>query len=258
MTALSDDLAALLLSRYERYNRPSFIEDDPVCIPHRYTDPEDQAVAGFLTALIAWGRRPMILRSAGALMALMDDAPADFVRQANAADVQRFDGFVHRTFNGEDARGLILALRQGMQAYGSLEGLFTHGLAPEATGYDAISLMRKRLTESSHLPRRTHKHLADPERGASAKRINMFLRWMVRNDGRGVDLGLWKGLSPAQLIMPLDVHTGNVGRRLGLLTRPQDDRRAAEELTASLRLLDPNDPVKFDFALFGMGVNGEV
>lgn len=254
----TNDLAELLQSRYERYNQPSFIEDDPISIPHRYSNAEDQAIAGFLVALIAWGRRPLILRSANTLMSLMDDSPADFIQHAKTTELAHFEGFVHRTFNAEDAQGLTLALQTALRTYGSMEALFTQDLPANATGFDAISLMRKRLATTGHLAQRTFKHLADPERGASAKRLNMYLRWMVRRDHRGVDFGLWTGLSPAQLIMPLDVHTGNVGRHLGLLTRPQDDRRAAEELTASLRQFDPLDPVKYDFALFGMGAYREI
>jgi len=255
---LHTDLHALLDQKYLAFNTPDFIAEDPVSIPHQFSRKEDIEISGFFSALIAWGRRPMIIRNAEALMDRMDRAPYDFVRGAQAADLARLDGFVHRTFNALDARGLVLALRQVYAEDGGLEGIFSNGIAPEhETVYGGLLHARARLLACPQVAPRTHKHLANPATGSSAKRLNMFLRWMVRQDRRGVDFGLWAGISPRQLICPLDVHTGTVARRLGLLTRKQNDWKAALELTAALRAFCPEDPVRYDFSLFGMGVYGE-
>ena len=252
-------LHALLEAAYDRYNTPAFIEDDPVGIPHLFDHKEDIEIAGFLTALIAWGRRALIIRNAQALMARMDMAPHDFVVGASAAELRRLAGFVHRTFNEQDATALVLALRRVYAESGGLEGIFSQSLRPEDPHvFPALCAARSQLLALPDFPARSQKHLANPASGSSAKRINMYLRWMVRRDRRGVDFGLWQGIGMNQLICPLDVHTGNVARTLGLLSRTQNDWKAALELTDALRSFCPEDPVRYDFSLFGLGVNGEI
>lgn len=233
------------------YNRPSFIDDDPISVPHRFRKKEDIEISGFLTATISWGNRKSIIRNALRLMELMDHAPHDFITGARPSDLKPVLSFVHRTFNGEDCLFFLAALRKIYQRENGLEPLFIglNTLGPAKT----ISLFRQKFLETEHLPR-SEKHLANPATGSAAKRINMFLRWMVRNDNQGVDFGIWPSISPATLICPLDIHSGKVARDLGLLTRKHNDWQAAMELTASLRLFDPADPVKYDFALFGMGI----
>ncbi|MEZ4827397.1 MAG: TIGR02757 family protein [Bacteroidia bacterium] len=248
-------LADLLDTKYEQYNTLAFIEEDPVSIPHMFERKEDIEIAGFLSALIAWGRRSSIIQNARRLVEMMGMEPYQFVRSASEGEIEELDTFVHRTFNGTDARAMIAALRNAYSQHGGLEGIFSRGIhSGHENVYHAILFARDRLISTPDFPARTHKHLANPASGSSAKRINMFLRWMVREDNRGVDFGLWKQISPRQLICPLDVHTGNVARKLGLLTRPQNDWKAAAELTASLRGFCIDDPVKYDFSLFGLGV----
>ncbi|GAB4428566.1 MAG: TIGR02757 family protein [Bacteroidia bacterium] len=249
-----DALRDLLDAKYDQYNHPRFIEHDPISIPHLFTARADVEVAGFFAAIIAWGRRDLIIRSARDLMARMDMQPHDFVQHASEDDLDRLRGFVHRTFNETDARALVLALRGIYQQHESLEAIFVQDLDPGADAWTRICAARARLVAATDFPARSGKHLADPATGASAKRLNMYLRWMVRRDQRGVDFGLWTGIQPSQLVCPLDVHTGNVARALGLLDRRQNDRKAATLLTDALRRLHPEDPVRYDFSLFGLGV----
>ncbi len=252
-------LQGLLDEAYDRYNQPDFIEEDPISIPHQFRQKEDIEISGFLTALIAWGRRVMIMRNAQSLVERMDLAPYEFVMQASEEELARLDGFVHRTFNAIDAHALVLALRRVYQEEGGLEAIFANGLTETSENvYSALTSARTQLLASADFPKRSQKHVANPATGSSAKRINMYLRWMVRKDKRGVDFGIWKGIGMHQLICPLDVHTGNVGRKLGLLTRKQNDWKAALELTNALRAFCPEDPVKYDFSLFGLGAYGEV
>lgn len=259
------DLQAFLDQQSDLYNQPDFIADDPVSIPHLFENKEDREIAGFLVSLIAWGKRSLILRSGQKMMEGMGMQPFEFVIQASEADLAVFDSFVHRTFNAEDMKAMLRALQYVYREKGGLSAIFDPKpqmdlpeIIAEEPAYVAIINARNTLIASGLLPKRTHKHLSNPLANASAKRLNMFLRWMVRRDKRGVDFGLWGQLSPADLVCPLDVHTGNVGRQLGLLSRKQDDLKAALELTHHLRLLCPEDPVKYDFALFGMGVNGAI
>lgn len=248
-----EELKAFLDAHAEKYNRAAFIDTDPISIPHAYTDKRDREIAGFLAASIAWGQRTTILNNARRLMQWMDHAPYDFIVNHSDRDLKPFASFVHRTFNGDDCLFFVSALRNVYERYPDLEAVFTEGLAPSGEMFDAIAHFRRRFFETDHL-RRSLKHVPNPDAGAAAKRINMFLRWMVRNDGKGVDFGCWENISPAVLLCPLDVHSGRTARKLGLLTRKQDDRRAVEELTGSLRALHPEDPVKYDFALYGLGV----
>lgn len=249
-----DELKDFLETKAAQYNSPAFISTDPVSVPHHFTQKEDVEISGFLAAIIAWGQRVTIIRNAMQLIEWMDHAPHDFILNFTESDLEPFRRFVHRTFNGVDCEYFMWSLKNLYQKYGGLEPAFAKGLSPEEPDLkNAILRFRQRLFEIDH-PARTEKHIANPEKKASAKRINMFLRWMVRKDNNGVDFGLWNSLSPAQLICPLDVHTGGVARKLGLLSRKINDWQAAEELTENLRRFDPADPVKYDFALFGAGV----
>jgi uncharacterized protein (TIGR02757 family) len=254
MSLTAKELKSFLDEKYDEFNRPNFIESDPISIPHRYSKKEDIEIIGFLAATIAWGQRKTIINNASKLAMLMDDAPYDFIQHFEESDLDRFADFKHRTFNAEDVSCFMRSLQQLYKNHGGLEGAFAAELKPtDPDVFSAICGFRKLFFELPH-PSRTEKHVSNPAKGSSSKRLNMFLRWMVRNDNRGVDFGIWTKISPSQLVMPLDVHTGNVGRKLGLLTRKQNDWRAASELNESLRKLDPNDPVKYDFALFGLGV----
>jgi len=262
------DLAQLLEEAYAHHAHPGFIEADPLRIPRAFMDRKDAELIGFLTATIAWGQRKTIIANAERLVALFDEQPHAFVMHASEDEIATVERFVHRTFNGTDLRHFILALRHLYTTYGGLEEAFLaeephSGKQQKATSpapvkwhaASGIHLFKQRFFAIPH-EARTRKHVADPGKGSNAKRINMYLRWMVRPNDRGVDLGLWKRITPADLMVPLDVHTGRVARELGLLTREQDDWQAVEELTAALRRFDPVDPVRFDIALFGMGVEG--
>lgn len=246
------DLKEFLDFKVEQYNRPEFIESDPVQIPHLFNRKEDIEISGFLTATISWGNRKSILKNANDLMDLLDHAPFDFVQNHTETDLEKLEQFVHRTFNGRDLVYFIKAFQHLYVQHAGPEAIFTKYSVKDSL-QPAIHEFKKLFFELPH-ERRTEKHVSDPLKNSAAKRINMFLRWMVRNDNKGVDLGIWKDISPAQLSCPLDVHSGNVARKLGLLKRKQNDAKARAELDKNLRKLDPNDPVKYDFALFGLGV----
>lgn len=251
-----EDVKEFLLEKADQYEVPDFLPLDPLSIPHRFTDRRDVEVAAFFAATLAWGNRVSILKSLDGLMARMDHAPGAFVEGHEPGDLSVFDGFVHRTFQAEDARGFVRGLSELMAVHGSLEAAMMAGWSqpsrPEGLR-DAITSFHHAFLACSGVAPRTKKHVANPAAGSAAKRLNMFLRWMVRPSARGVDLGLWKGISPSALHIPLDVHTSNVGRKLGLLKRKSNDWKAVEELTASLRAIDSEDPVRLDFALFGLG-----
>lgn len=251
---MADDLRELLERLHDRYNRPEFIGDDPISVPHAYTDRADREAAGFLAATIAWGNRKAIVRSGHRMMRLMDHAPADFVRNASTRELAQLDSYAHRTFNGGDLRDFVLALRSMEQRFGGLGAFFEDRY--EATGSmpQVLAEFRHEFFAGDHAPR-CEKHLSSITKGAACKRLCMFLRWMVRRDGRGVDFGEWRRIPMSALYLPLDVHTGDMGRALGLLKRRQNDWRAVEEITAELRTFDPEDPVRFDFALFGAGID---
>lgn len=249
------ELRDFLNEKYDQYNRFNFIETDPISIPHQFTQKEDIEIAGFLAATIAWGQRVTIINNANKMMKLMGNSPFDFVMSAKQKDFARFDSFVHRTFNGVDAVFFMKSLQNIYKNHNGLEGAFAPTLSnpiPEQA-LQAISKFRN-LFFSIDYPSRTKKHVSNPEENSSAKRLCMYLRWMVRNDKRGVDFGIWKDALPVSALMcPLDVHSGNVARKLGVLKRTQNDWKAVEELTGNLRKLDAKDPVKYDFALFGLG-----
>ena len=247
------DLKSFLDEKYERYNHPSFIESDPIQIPHSFSDKFDIEISAFLASTIAWGQRPTIIKNMNKLVALMDNAPYDFVLNCTKKDLKRFEYFVHRTFNGIDCTFFIQSLQHIYKNYDGLGVLFQNIYQQKKDIKDSIIELRKTFFEIDH-PQRTQKHFSDITKGASAKRLNMFLRWMVRIDNCGVDFGIWNKIPMSELYLPLDVHTGNVARKLGLLTRKQNDWLAVEEITNSLRKFDSNDPVKYDFALFGLGI----
>lgn len=246
------DLKEFLDEKVVLYNNPKFIESDPIQIPHQFSNKEDIEISAFLAATIAWGNRKMIIKNANKLMELLDLAPFDFIINHQESDLKRFDGFVHRTFNMIDVIQFIKSLKHIYTVHGGLENALL--IKSNASTYkNSISEFKKVFFEIPHQSR-TLKHVSDPLKGSAAKRINMFLRWMVRNDKNGVDFGIWNTHNPANLSCPLDVHSGNVARKLGILNRKQNDWKAIEELDNYLRLLDKNDPSKYDFALFGLGV----
>ncbi len=247
------DIKQFLESKTNEYNRPAFIASDPISIPRGFSRKEDIEISGFLTALISWGRRPAILKSAQKLMQLMDFAPYEFITEASGSDLKRVTGFVYRTFNASDLLFLMEALRHLYLEQGGLEKVCETWFRKTGTVKGLISGLRSELLKTSHLSR-SEKHLAAPEKGSAAKRINMFLRWMVRSDNNGVDFGLWKEIPSSALMIPLDIHSGNTARELGLLHRKQNDWKAVEELTGRLLKFDSKDPVKYDFALFGTGI----
>jgi len=246
------ELKEFLDDKVEQYNHPKFLESDPIQIPHQFSKKEDIEISAFLTATIAWGNRKSIINNANRMMELLDNSPLDFIVNHQESDLERFSGFVHRTFNEADLNYFIRSLKNIYQNHQGLENLFAQKITSDSM-QPAISKFKETFFELPH-QQRTTKHVSDPLKGSAAKRINMFLRWMVRDNSTGVDFGLWNTIPPALLSCPLDVHSGNVARKLKLLKRKQNDAKALAELDKSLRKLDAKDPVKYDFALFGLGV----
>lgn len=246
------ELKSFLDEKVTQYNTRDFIDSDPVQIPHLFSQKEDIEIAGFLAATIAWGNRKMIIKNAHRMMELMGNTPYDFVLSHQEKDLNELESFVHRTFNGQDFIVFVKGLQHIYKNHNGLEAVFAQNQEPFSM-QKSIHEFKKLFFNVPHTPR-TQKHISDPLNNSAAKRINMFLRWMVRQDNKGVDLGIWKSISAAALSCPLDVHSGNVARKLGLLHRKQNDAKALAELDTQLRILDPNDPVKYDFALFGLGV----
>mgnify|MGYP001170300376 FL=1 len=234
------------------YNNPKFIESDPIQIPYQFSKKEDVEISAFLTATISWGNRTMIIKNAFRMMELLDNSPHDFIINHKESDLKTLENFVHRTFNFIDFQQFIKSLKHIYQNHQGLENSLS--IVDKTTNYQtAIHQFKKTFFEIAH-QQRTQKHVSDPLKNSAAKRINMFLRWMVRNDNAGVDFGIWKTHNMAHLSCPLDVHSGNVARKLKLLKRKQNDWKALAELDKKLRSLDKKDPVKYDFALFGLGV----
>jgi uncharacterized protein (TIGR02757 family) len=246
------DLKEFLDIKVERYNHPKFIESDPIQIPHQFSKKEDIEISGFLAATIAWGNRKSIINNANKMMNFLDQSPHDFIINHEESDLEKLLPFVHRTFNGNDFIQFVKSLKHIYTTHDGLESVFSKS-SEEKNFQNAIHIFKNVFFEIDHLER-TKKHVSDPFKNSAAKRINMYLRWMVRQDNNGVDFGIWKGVSPALLSCPLDVHSGNVARKLKLLNRKQNDGKAVLELDTALRKLDPTDPVKYDFALFGLGV----
>lgn len=232
------------------YEQPKFIPTDPIQIPHLFSKKEDREIMGFLVATIAWGNRKTIITNGERLVQLLDGEPFRFVKEHSQEDLKPLIHFKHRTFNGDDLITFIKGLQHIYECYGGMETIF-NAFAEKDLLQNSIHNFKNHFFEIPHLVR-TRKHISDPLKKSAAKRINMFLRWMVRPNTGGVDFGIWESLDPAQLSCPLDVHSGRIARQLGLLKRKQNDAAAVAELDKNLRRLDPADPVKYDYALFGL------
>lgn len=248
----SGDLQNLLDDRAIKYNNPDFIPDDPLSVPHLFEGRENIEISGFLAASIAWGQRRTIVRNARELISRMNNDPYSFIMNMEEEDLEVFNGFVHRTFLDVDCKYFMRSLQNIYRNYGGIGEIVQDNYQQTGSVKSALIAFRKVFFELPALAR-TSKHVADPQMNSSAKRLNMYLRWMVRKDKQGVDFGHWDRIDQADLFIPLDVHTGTVARKLGLLRRKQNDWKSVEELTEKLRLFDSRDPVKYDFALFGLG-----
>lgn len=245
------ELKDFLDEKVELFNQPTFVETDPIQVPRKFTQKEDIEISAFLTATIAWGNRTAIIKNAERLNSLMGNQPFNFISNASNSEIQQLQKFVHRTFNGTDCIYFIHSLKNIYNNYDGLQSVFEMGFQNEKSVKSALANLFEIFFE---LPgERTRKHISNVQKGSSGKRLNMFLRWMVRNDKNGVDFGIWDGIPASALMLPLDVHTGNVGRKLGILQRKSNDWKAVEEITKTLRKFDPTDPIKYDFALFGLG-----
>ncbi len=251
----NDQLIDLLEFNYRKYNTKEFIEHDPISIPHRFTKLQDIEIAGFFAATMAWGLRKTIINKSLELMKLFDFAPYDFVKNHSESDLKRFLHFKHRTFNSTDLLYFILFFREYYSIHSSLEDLFIPNDQDAKSVKNGIDNFYNQFISNPFFPSRTSKHVASPSKKSACKRINMFLRWMVRKDENGVDFGLWENIKAHQLICPCDVHVEKVARKLQLVTRKQVDWSMAVELTENLKKLDATDPVKYDYALFGMGIH---
>lgn len=249
-----EEMFELLESLHDKFNNESFIEADPISVPHSFTRVEDREIAGFLAATIAWGNRRAIVQSAHRMMRYMDNAPYDFVVNASDDEIATLGSYVHRTFNGGDFQDFVRALRHIINQWGSIGGYFESHYEEYGDLRKVLSDFRRDFHSADHNPH-SEKHLSSIDKGAACKRLFMYLRWMVRRDDHGVDFGLWQRIPMSALYMPLDLHTGRMGRSLGLLTRKQDDWKAVEELTASLRNFSNEDPVRYDYSLFGVGIS---
>ncbi|MCI5057066.1 MAG: TIGR02757 family protein [Flavobacteriales bacterium] len=239
-------------AKVEEYNRPTFIDSDPICIPKQFEDKRDVEIVGLLVATIAWGQRKSIINNGERLVKILQHQPYQFLTESSEKELENLSGFVHRTFNSSDLSFFLKALKSIYERYSSLEEAILTNVK-QVSAKNIILSLRELLLTMPH-QERVKKHISNPENGSAAKRLNMYLRWMVRSDSRGVDFGIWDKIAPSILYCPLDVHSGRVARKLGLLNRTQNDWKATEELSMNLRKLDPKDPVKYDFALFGLGV----
>lgn len=249
------NLKEFLDLKVRQYNQPGFIANDPIVIPHSFSKKEDIEITGFWASVLAWGQRITIINKCKVLFEMMDNAPHDFILNHSDHELKPFENFKHRTFNATDTLYFIEFLKNFYQNHTSLEEAFTAQLAPDAQTIETgLVGFHELFFELPDAPQRTRKHIATPARKSACKRLNMFLRWMARQDDQGVDFGIWKTIKPSQLVCPCDLHVDRVGRKLGLIQRKQTDWRTAIELTNNLRELDPEDPVKYDFALFGLGI----
>ncbi len=246
-----EELKSFLDEKVTQFNQPAFIETDPIQVPKKFSEKENIEIAGFLTATIAWGNRQAIIKNALRLMSMMDNRPHDFIRHSSEPEMLKLSQFVHRTFNGNDSIYFIRSLKNLYENHGGLQQVFTDGYQQENTVKSSLEYFYNLFFEPEGA--RTRKHVSNVARGASGKRLNMFLRWMIRKDAAGVDFGLWNRIPASALMLPLDVHTGNVARKLEILKRKSNDWKAVEEVTETLRTFDATDPVKYDFALFGLG-----
>lgn len=248
-------LKRLLDAKALKYNTPAFIADDPISIPHRFSKMQDIEIAGFFAATLAWGQRKTIINKCAELMQLMDNSPHDFILHHREKDRKRFLNFRHRTFQPTDALYFIAFFKTYYLKHESLEFAFSQFLRPrDAHVQKALEGFHRLFFSLEDVPQRTRKHVSSPAKNSTCKRLNMFLRWMARSDDKGVDFGIWKTIQPAQLLCPLDVHVNRVARKLGLIHPKTTGWKAVLELTENLKQLDKNDPVKYDFALFGTGV----
>lgn len=250
-----EQLRELLEALHDKFNCEEFIEADPISVPHSFSLREDREIAGLLASTIAWGNRKAIVKSAHRMMRYMDNAPYDFVLNASEEELQSLTTYVHRTFNGEDFKDFVLAMRHIITQWGGIGEFFEQRYEATQDLRVVLSEFRREFHAAEHNPH-SEKHISSIDKGAACKRLCMYLRWMVREDDRGVDFGLWRKIPMSALYMPLDIHTGRMGRSLGLLTRKQSDWKAVEELTASLRAFDASDPVRYDYSLFGVGISG--
>jgi uncharacterized protein (TIGR02757 family) len=249
------DLKTFLDSKVEEYNTLAFIKDDPICIPHLFTKQQDIEIAGLFAAIFAWGNRTIIINKSKELMKRMDNAPHDFISHHSDNDLRNLLGFKHRTFNDTDLLYFVHFLQYHYSEHPSLETAFMAGMMLDDENIEGgLNGFYKYFSSLEDVPKRTLKHVASPAKNSTCKRLNMYLRWMVRDDNKGVDFGIWKNIKPSQLVCPIDVHVARVAMRFNLLSRKQVDWQAAVELTNYLKQLDPSDPAKYDFALFALGV----
>lgn len=249
-------LKKLLDQQVERFNNPDFIKQDPISIPHQFAKLQDIEIAAFFAAIFAWGNRKAIINKTSYLMSLMDNQPFDFILHFKQSDLKPFESFVYRTFNYTDLEYTLYFFKEHYTQYHSLEDAFLQFDKEQAYHAElALNGFYHYFFSLGTAYDRTRKHIACPEKKSACKRLNLLLRWMVRKDDAGVDFGLWSRIPEAELICPLDVHSGRVARSLGLLKRKQNDWKAAVELSNNLKIMDPDDPVVYDYALFGMGVN---
>ena len=251
----SDELRDLLERLHDKYNRPEFIESDPISVPHAFTSREDREIAGLFASTIAWGNRKAIVKSARRMMHYMDDAPYDFVCNASQRELEQLHDYVHRTFNGRDFADFVVAVKGMCERFGGIGRFVESRYAETGSMAQVLSDFRREFFSCEH-DSHCEKHLSSVDKGAACKRLNMYFRWFVRRDDRGVDFGEWSSIPMSALYLPLDVHSGNMGRALGLLQRRQSDWKATVEITESLRRFDADDPVRYDFSLFGAGIDG--
>ncbi|NSW45053.1 MAG: TIGR02757 family protein [Bacteroidales bacterium] len=253
MIKFNSKLKILLDVYFERYNQPDFITDDPIQVPHSFSKKEDIEIAAFFTCIMAWGKRKQIINNAYKLMAIMNNSPFDYIMSFNNEMLQQLSNFKHRTINGNDIVNLVLALKHIYKNQGGLESFFTQEFKKNNNLFDSLTLLYDFVLNYTQ-DRHTTKHISNVKNNSAAKKLNLFLRWMVRKDANGVDFGLWQNIPISSLYIPLDVHVSEMARHLGLLTRMQNDWKAVVELTQNLRQFDQNDPIKYDYALFGMGL----
>lgn len=252
--SVSEAIRELLEEKYQKFNHPDFIENDPISLPHRFSRPADIEISGFFAALLAWGQRKTIIAKCSELMERMDHAPYDFILHAAGPELRALEGFRHRTFNDFDLLYIVAFLKNHYEKHASLEAAFLEQNNSALNVRANLTAFRNTFLLGADAGLRTGKHISTPARRSACKRLNMYLRWMVRQDDKGVDFGIWKEIRPSQLVIPCDVHVENVARKLGLTTRPKADWDMAEEITDRLKTLDETDPARFDFALFGMGI----
>lgn len=254
------DLKGFLDSKVAEYNRPDFIPNDPICIPHQFSDRQNIEIMGFIASILAWGQRKTIINKCNELIDRMGGDPFDFIVNHREEDLRALLGFKHRTFNDTDLLYFVAFFRQHYERYASLEDAFLIGQErrEEVEIEQSLNNFKSYFFSLPDYPARTRKHVSSPLQKSTCKRLNMFLRWMAREDNAGVDFGIWKRIKPSQLIAPCDVHVERVARKFHLITLDKVNWKTAIELTANLRLLDPEDPVKYDFALFGLGVEGQM